>query len=133
MYSEALLSRFLAPTRVGDIASPDGLGVEGNVTCGDVVHIAIKLNDGLIRSARFRVQGCATAIAAADACCELVEGGTITSAQSLEVGELSSLLGGIPPDRVSCAWICLGALRSALDQALGGPVAPGRFEAAQER
>lgn len=120
MYSEALLSRFLEPSHAGDVSPADGVGVEGNITCGDVVQIAVQVEDGLIALARFRAQGCATAIAAADAACELVSGWTVSAAQTLEMSELSALLGGIPEDRLNCAAICLGALRSALDKARSG-------------
>lgn len=114
MYSEKLVARFLDPTNIGDVASPDGVGEEGNVTCGDVVQVAVKVDQGLITEARFRAQACATAIAAADVCCELVVGWTVTAAQTLELREIEETLGGIPEERLSCAVIGLGALRAAL-------------------
>lgn len=120
MYSEKLLSRFLEPLHAGEISSPDGVGEEGNITCGDVVQLWIKVEDGLISQASFRAQGCATAIAAADAACELVLGWTVSAAQTLDIAEVSELLGGISDDRLNCATICLGALRSALDQVRTG-------------
>lgn len=117
MYSDKLLSRFLEPTHAGEIFSPDGVGEEGNITCGDVVQLWIKVENGLISQASFRAQGCATAIASADAACELVSGWTVSAAQTLGIAEIAVLLDGISEDRLNCATICLGALRSALDQA----------------
>ncbi len=116
MYSDRLMARFLEPAYIGDVEKPDAVGVEGNITCGDVVHISIKLHDGLIGEARFRSQGCATAIAAADVCCELALGSTVTAARTLELSEITAALGGIPEEREGCAAIGLGALRSALEQ-----------------
>jgi NifU-like protein involved in Fe-S cluster formation len=116
MYSDQLVARFLAPAHIGDVDAPDALGVEGNITCGDVVHLSVKVQDGLIGEARFRSQGCATAIAAADVCCELVQGWTVTAAETLELSEITAALGGIPEEREGCAAIALGALRSALEQ-----------------
>lgn len=110
------MSRFLNPSHAGDLDAPDGTGEEGNITCGDVVHLAIKVEDGFIVDARFRSQGCATAIASADALCELVTGTSLTAAEILDTDALSSRLDGIPPDRVNCASIVLDALGAAIEQ-----------------
>ncbi|MDQ4148493.1 MAG: iron-sulfur cluster assembly scaffold protein [Actinomycetota bacterium] len=116
VYSKKLLERFLHPSYGGDLEAPDGVGVGGNPTCGDVVHFAIKVVDGLISDARFRTQGCATAIAASDAACELVIGSPITLAHTFGDADLDSMLDGIPDERRSCAAITLGALRAALHE-----------------
>jgi nitrogen fixation NifU-like protein len=117
MYSQQLLTRFLEPTHSGDVDSPDGVGMEGNAICGDVVHLAVKVHDGLVVEARFRTLGCATAIAASDAVCELVTGSPITLAQTFGESDIAAVLDGIPEDRSSCAAIPLGALRAALEKA----------------
>jgi nitrogen fixation protein NifU and related proteins len=115
MYSDKLMARFLDPRHIGDVEGADALGVEGNITCGDVVHLSVKVEDGLITEALFRAQGCATAIAAADVCCELVLGSTLTAAQTLEPAEIAAALDGIPEERENCAAIAVGALRAALE------------------
>lgn len=122
MYSDALMGRFLAPTHAGDLEHAEGIAQAGNETCGDVVHLALNVGDGIIVDARFRAQGCATAIASADAVCELVIGTSVTEAQMLNAGKLSSTLGGIPEDRMNCATIVLEALRNALEQVREKPL-----------
>lgn len=122
MYSDALLGRFLDPSHAGDLDAPDGTGKAGNATCGDVVHLALKAVDGRISEARFRTQGCATAIAASDALCELVIGTSVTAAEVLDSDALAATLGGIPEDRSNCATIALEALRSALEEIRSRPL-----------
>ena len=117
MYSTALMGRFLEPTHAGDLADPEGAAQAGNETCGDVVHLALKVTDGLIVDARFRAQGCATAIASADVICEMVMGTSLTEAQTIDYPGLSQTLGGIPDERTNCAAIVLEALRAAVEQA----------------
>ena len=117
MYSDALMSRFLNPSHAGDLPVPDATAQHGNITCGDVVLLAIKVRDGLVVDARFRAQGCAMAIASAEALCELVIGSSLTAAGTVDSGRLSQVLGEIPPERMSCASIALDALREALDSA----------------
>lgn len=121
MYSDALMHRFLEPSHAGDIEAPEGASEAGNVTCGDVVHLAIKVKDGMVLDARFRAQGCATAIASADAICELVVGKSVTEAQMVDSTKLAFMLGGIPDDRMNCATIVLDALRACLEQARSRP------------
>jgi nitrogen fixation NifU-like protein len=116
MYSDALLGRFLEPSHAGDLDDPQGTAQAGNETCGDVVHLALVVTDGIIVDARFRAQGCATAIASADVICEIVIGTSVTEAQMVDYPRLSRALGGIPDERTNCAAIVLEALRSALEQ-----------------
>ncbi|MEX0790577.1 MAG: iron-sulfur cluster assembly scaffold protein, partial [Actinomycetota bacterium] len=98
-----------------------GAAEAGNITCGDVVHLAIKVKDGLVLDARFRAQGCATAIASADAICELIIGKSVTEAQMIDSTNLALALGGLPDDRINCATIVLDALRACLEQARSRP------------
>jgi NifU-like protein involved in Fe-S cluster formation len=79
----------------------------------------------VVVEARFRAQGCATAIASADAICELVIGTSLTEASVVQVGKLSFTLGGIPEDKMNCALIVLEALRAATEQARSRPLAAG--------
>jgi len=114
MYSEALLSRFYEPVRAGDLSGSTSSGKQGNPTCGDVVEIAIRMNDGIIQQARFRTLGCAIAIAASDLICELAEGMTVTGAHVIDAPKISEALGGITAER----WQCIAAPLAALQDAL---------------
>lgn len=126
MYSAQLLDRFYHPRWVGNLAAPSASATEGNPTCGDVVQIDIQVTDGTISVARFRTLGCAVAIAACDALCDLATGQTVTAAKFLHVDEVIAELGGIPPRRESCAAAPLAALRSALFSVSAGPAAGRR-------
>jgi nitrogen fixation NifU-like protein len=114
MYSDVLLDRFHTPTHAGDLEQSTSNGKQGNPTCGDVVEIALRLSDGYIEEARFRTLGCAVAIAASDLICEMVEGMPSTSAQVLDLTEISERLGGVPEER----WQCISAPLAALQDAL---------------
>ena len=126
MYTAQLLDRFYHPRWVGNLAAPSASATEGNPTCGDVVQIDIQVTDGMISVARFRTLGCAVAIAACDALCDLATGQTLTAAKFLHLDEVIAELGGIPPKRESCAAAPLAALRSALFSISAGPAAGRR-------
>ncbi|GAC1363170.1 MAG: Fe-S cluster assembly scaffold protein NifU [Actinomycetota bacterium] len=114
MFSERLLDHFYRPKWAGDLDSPSATATEGHAPCGDVVQIDIQVADGVVAAARFRTLGCAVAIAASDALCELVAGQSVTAAQFLHLDEVIAALDGIPPKRESCAGAPVAALRSAL-------------------
>jgi nitrogen fixation NifU-like protein len=121
VYSAQLLDRFYHPRSVGNLTAPSASATEGNPTCGDVVQLELQVVDGIITAARFRTLGCAIAIAASDAVCDLATGQTVTAAKFLHVDEVIAALGGIPEKRESCAAAPMAALRSALFSVSGGP------------
>jgi nitrogen fixation NifU-like protein len=114
VYSQRLLQRFHDPVWAGDLDAPTSVATAGNRTCGDVVQIAVEVADGIVLRARFRTLGCAIAIAASDAVCDLVAGMPVYEALLLSTGDVVAALEGIPDDRSPCASGALAALRSAL-------------------
>lgn len=121
MFSARLLDRFYEPAHVGDLDAPTATATAGNPTCGDVVCIAVQVAGGAVVDARFRTLGCAVAIAASDAVCELVAGQSPMAAQFLHLDEVVAALDGIPEGRESCASAPLAALRAVLRTLPGGP------------
>src|SRR2546426_1137163 len=113
MYSEKLLERFRNPSWVGEVTG-DASAIEGDVTCGDVIQMSLAASGGIVTEARFLALGCAVAIAAADAVCELASQRTLTAAEMIDVEDIAGALGGIPEGRADCASAPLGAFRAAL-------------------
>ena len=83
MYSEKVMDHFTNPRNVGEMADADGVGTEGNPTCGDVMQIFIKVKDGKIVDAKFKTFGCGAAIAVSSMITELVKGRTLDEALSI--------------------------------------------------
>ena len=44
-YSKETLKRFSEPKFAGEMKNPDSVGEEGNMKCGDVMRIYIKVKD----------------------------------------------------------------------------------------
>ncbi|MFN2611709.1 MAG: iron-sulfur cluster assembly scaffold protein [Actinomycetota bacterium] len=120
MYSDQLMRRFYHPTHVGELSSAAGTGVEGDATCGDVVQVSVELEDGVISGARFKTFGCAVAIAASEAVCELAEGVTPGVAGLIDVQQVMGVIGPLPGQRLSCAASAVEAVKRAARQA-GAP------------
>lgn len=119
MYSEKLMDHFTNPRNVGEIPEADGVGEEGNPTCGDVMKISIKVEDGRITDAKFRTFGCGAAIAVSSMVTEMVKGKTLDEALSITKEAVAEALGGLPPQKMHCSNLGADALRRAIEDYKG--------------
>lgn len=114
-YSKILMDRFLNPRHAGEMKSPSGVGKVGNVVCGDIIQVFIKVEKGKITKASFLTYGCAAAIAVADALCEIVKGKTLNQAKKIKMEDIIKELSGIPYLKRHCSELAIGALKKAID------------------
>jgi nitrogen fixation NifU-like protein len=115
MYSEKVMDHFMNPRNVGEIADADGVGIEGNVTCGDVMKIFIKVKDNRIEDAKFKTFGCGAAIAVSSMITEMVKGKTLEDALSISKEAVADALGGLPPNKNHCSNLGSDALHKAIE------------------
>lgn len=115
MYSEKVMDHFMNPRNVGELADADGIGMEGNPTCGDVMKIFIKVEDGRISDAKFKTFGCGASIAVSSMVTEMVKGKTIDEALSISKEAVASELDGLPPQKMHCSNLGADALKKAID------------------
>jgi len=113
-YSELVLEHFANPRNVGEIADPDGVGLEGNPVCGDLMKITIKVTDGRIEDIKFRTFGCGAAIATSSMATELVKGKGLEEAETLTNQAIAKALGGLPAIKLHCSVLAADALRKAI-------------------
>ncbi|MDO9574278.1 MAG: Fe-S cluster assembly scaffold protein NifU [Candidatus Contubernalis sp.] len=115
MYSEKVMEHFNNPRNAGDMENPDGLGEIGNVRCGDVTKVFIKVNDqGIIEEITFRTFGCGAAIASSSMLTEMVKGKHIDEALKITDIEVADNLGGLPPQKLHCSNLAADALKAAI-------------------
>ena len=115
MYSDRVMDHFMNPRNVGDMEDADGVGVEGNPTCGDAMKIYIKVKDGKIVDAKFKTFGCGAAIAVSSIVTEMVKGKTLDEALSISKEAVASELGGLPPQKMHCSNLGADALKKAIE------------------
>ena len=114
-YSEKVMEHFKNPRNVVDMEEPDGIGHVGNVVCGDIMELYIKVKDGVITDAKFKTFGCGAAIATSSMVTELVTGKTIEEALKISNRAVAESLGGLPPIKMHCSVLAEEALRAAID------------------
>jgi nitrogen fixation NifU-like protein len=115
MYSKEVMDHFMNPRNVGEMPDADGVGVEGNPVCGDVMKLYIKVKDNKIVDAKFQTFGCGAAIAVSSMITEMVKGKTLDEAMQISKEKVAEALGGLPPQKMHCSNLGADALRKAIE------------------
>ncbi|MBI5848277.1 MAG: Fe-S cluster assembly scaffold protein NifU [Nitrospirae bacterium] len=115
MYSDKVMDHFTNPRNVGDMEDADGVGTEGNPTCGDAMKIYIKVQDDRIVDAKFKTFGCGAAIAVSSMVTAMVKGKTLDEALAISKEAVANELGGLPPQKMHCSNLGADALKKAIE------------------
>lgn len=99
---------------MGKIKNPDGIGKVGNVICGDVMKLYIKVKNNKIVSIGWETFGCAAAIATTSMISELAKCKDIEGALKITRKDVSDALGNLPPIKEHCSNLAADALREAI-------------------
>lgn len=113
-YSDLVMEHFQNPKNVGEVESPDGVGKVGNPTCGDMMQISIKVEEGRITDCKFKTLGCGAAIATSSITTEMAKGMTLTDAKALTRDQVAEALGGLPPEKMHCSNLAADGLHEAI-------------------
>ena len=114
MYSEKVMDHFTNPRNVGEIADANAVGEVGNPTCGDIMRIYMKIEDGVITDVKFKTFGCGAAVATSSMATELVKGKTVQEALQVTNKAVMEALDGLPPVKVHCSLLAEEAIHAAL-------------------
>jgi len=113
-YSEKVMEHFTSPRNMGEIEDADGTGTVGNAKCGDIMRVYLKIEDGVVRDAKFKTFGCGAAVATSSMATELIKGRTIEEALSITNETVMEALNGLPANKIHCSCLAEEALRAAL-------------------
>lgn len=114
MYSEKVINCFMNPQNVGEIEDADGVGTVGNPRCGDIMKIYLKIEDNIIREAKFKTFGCGAAVATSTMMTQMIQGKSIDDALKVTNQEVAQALDGLPPVKMHCSCLAEQALKAAL-------------------
>lgn len=115
MYGKEVMKRFTNPKNAGCLKNADGVGEVGNVRCGDILRVYIKVKDNKIIDAKFKTYGCVAAIASSDILCDMAKGKTLEEAEKITNKEIVSQLGDLPSVKVHCSVMGASALKKAIE------------------
>ena len=90
-----------------------GTGMVGAPACGDVMKLQIRVEDGIIRDARFKTYGCGSAIASSSLLTEWVKGKTLDQAGKISNSSIAEEL-ALPPVKIHCSILAEDAIKAAI-------------------
>ncbi len=114
LYSEKVMDHFKNPRNVGKMEDADGVGEVGNVKCGDIMKMYIKVRDGIIVDVKFNTFGCGSAIATSSMATEMIKGKSIEEALELSNKAVVEALDGLPPAKIHCSVLAEEAVKAAV-------------------
>ena len=115
-YSAQVIDHYENPRNVGTLDKNDanvGTGMVGAPSCGDVMRLSIKVEDGVITDAKFKTYGCGSAIASSSLVTEWVKGKTLEQARSIKNSEIAEEL-ALPPVKIHCSILAEDAIKAAV-------------------
>jgi len=114
-YSNQVMDHYENPRNVGKMEETDnvGTGMVGAPSCGDVMRLQIKVEEGVIQDAKFKTYGCGSAIASSSLLTEWVKGRTLSEASVIKNTEIAEEL-ALPPVKIHCSVLAEDAIKAAI-------------------
>ena len=104
LYSEKVMDHLAHPRNVGELEDANAVGEVGNLKCGDIMKIYMKIDENeVIQDVRFQTFGCGAAVATSSMATEMVKGKTVKEALELTNAAVAEALDGLPPVKMHCS------------------------------
>ncbi|MGF7046606.1 nitrogen fixation NifU-like protein [Paenibacillus sp. DS2015] len=132
LYRRVIMDHYKTPRNKGTFEE-DAVTINlNNPTCGDRITLQLKLEDGIVRDAKYSGDGCSISMSSASMMTAAVKGKTFEEAQDL-AARFSALMKGEDvqfdeyediealsgvnkfPARIKCATLAWNALRKGID------------------
>lgn len=119
-YSKKVMDLYANPKNVGSLDENDknvGTSIVGAPSCGDVIKLQIKVEDGKISEAKFKTFGCGAAIASSALITDWVQGKSLEDAQKITNQSVAEHL-SLPPVKAHCSVLAEEAINKAIENYL---------------
>ncbi|GMB09039.1 FeS assembly scaffold apoprotein IscU [Thermolongibacillus altinsuensis] len=132
LYRQVIMDHYKNPRNRG-VLEDESVDINlNNPTCGDRIHLTMKVEDGKIVDAKFEGEGCSISMSSASMMTEAIKGKTIEEAlqlskvfsdmmqgkgydDSLDLGDIEALQGVSKfPARIKCATLAWKAMEKGL-------------------
>jgi len=120
LYSKEIIKHFKNPQNVGRIKNPSGQGQAGNILCGDIMTLYLKVGENkkkekIIKDVKFKTLGCVVAIANTSLLTTMVKGKKLEDVLKIKKDDLIKRLGQpLPPIKIHCSILAADALKEAI-------------------
>lgn len=119
LYTKKVIEHFKNPHNMGKIKNPNAIGKAGNIICGDIMWLYLKIGKDkkgkeIIQDISFETLGCVAAIATSSVITDLVKGKSLQEALEFDQQKIIKELGGLPPAKLHCSTLAVDALYEAI-------------------
>ena len=133
LYRSVIMDHYKNPRNKGALEENSVTIDMNNPTCGDRIHLTLKLNDGIVEDAKFDGEGCSISMSSASMMTQIVKGKKLEEALELagifskmmlgedfddekyDLGDVEALQGVAKfPARIKCATLAWKAGRRAI-------------------
>ena len=132
LYRSVIMDHYKNPRNKGVIEESSITIDMNNPTCGDVIHLTLQIDDGIVQNAKFEGDGCSISMASASMMTQIVKGKKVDEAlkaasifsdmmlgkdvdDSIDLGDIEALAGVSKfPARIKCATLAWKAMEKGV-------------------
>ncbi len=132
LYRSVIMDHYKNPRNKGVIEESSITVDMNNPTCGDVIHLTLQIEDGIVQNAKFEGDGCSISMASASMMTQIVKGKKVDEAlkaasvfsdmmlgkdvdDSIDLGDIEALAGVSKfPARIKCATLAWKAMEKGV-------------------
>jgi len=115
IYNKQILNLWRNPKNFGELKNPTHVYSEANTICGDEMGIHIRVENNVVKDAKFFGTGCLVCIVFASQLTEKIKGIKVENVLKLKNKDLLKLLKiKITPLKMQCACLSLNAVQNCL-------------------
>ncbi|MDN4608822.1 Fe-S cluster assembly sulfur transfer protein SufU [Sporosarcina highlanderae] len=134
LYRSVIMDHYKNPRNKGVLEENNVTIDMNNPTCGDVIHLTLKVEDGIVRDAKFEGEGCSISMASASMMTQIIKNKDIETAtkyahifsdmmlgkevdDSVDLGDIEALSGVAKfPARIKCATLAWKAMEKGVGE-----------------
>lgn len=136
LYRQVIMDHYKNPRNRGTLEADDSLTIDmNNPTCGDSIHLQMKIEDGKVADAKFEGEGCSISMSSASMMTQAIKGKTVEEAlemskmfsdmvqgkeidaDEIELGDIVALQGVSKfPARIKCATLAWKAMEKGVQE-----------------
>ncbi|KAA0944184.1 SUF system NifU family Fe-S cluster assembly protein [Sporosarcina sp. ANT_H38] len=132
LYRSVIMDHYKNPRNKGVIEENSITIDMNNPTCGDVIHLTLQIDGGIVQNAKFEGDGCSISMASASMMTQIVKGKKVDEAlkaasvfsdmmlgkdvdDSIDLGDIEALSGVSKfPARIKCATLAWKAMEKGV-------------------
>ena len=134
LYRSVIMDHYKNPRNKGSLEENNVTIDMNNPTCGDRIHLTLKMNDGIVEDAKFDGEGCSISMSSASMMTQIVKGKKLEEALELadifskmmlgedfedekyDLGDVEALQGVAKfPARIKCATLAWKAMEKGVN------------------